>query len=201
MRLVLSLSLSLPLSLFLSALLIIVLCRSALFRSVPSPLFTRILVFSIPLALRTLFASLAWYADNIKCNFAQRILRGYSDPDGVSRSTFSVLATFVECTCTWLCHFCFRQRFRFFVGQYRKIFVASLPRRSRSRAIFEAGRCFEDFSSAPPPMSIEIFERVTASSCFWILGYRKVAFFFNCETTNDRRISKRREHRKKFLII
>lgn len=86
--------------------------------------------------LRVLFASPAWCAGNIKCNFAQRILQGYSDPDGVSRSTFSVLATFVECACTRSCHFCFRQRFRFFVGRYRKIFVASLPRCSRSRAIF-----------------------------------------------------------------
>lgn len=86
--------------------------------------------------LRVLFVTPAWCAGNIKCNFAQRILRGYSDPDGVSRSTFCVLATFVECACTRLCHFCFRQRFRFFVGRYRKIFVASLPRCSRSRAIF-----------------------------------------------------------------
>lgn len=97
---------------------------------------------SLSLAHPLVFSSLArsfcfaWYAGNIKCNFAQRILRGYSDPDGVSRSTFSVLATFVKCACTRSCHFCFRQRFRFFVGRYRKIFVASLPRCSRSRAIF-----------------------------------------------------------------
>lgn len=115
----------------------------------------RFVYFRSPL-LRVLFTSLAWCAGNIKCNFAQRILRGYSDPDGVSRSTFSVLATFVEYARTQSCHFYFRQRFRFFVGRYRKIFVASLPRCSRSRAIcLQQEQYFEDFPSLLCPWALK----------------------------------------------